>query len=227
MPDKNSGFADALEILNALKWPITILIIVLVFIFVMKKELKIIFGKTKKLSVKGINMEFDADAEQNVKVQGQEKQDDRLTSPIENATKFFRMETIASYREYVKKETLYDQLGTDKERVDVLLNYAITIYIIKQFDHIYDLIFGSQIALLQFLIYKGGQELTVIEHYYNSGKQKAPEVFEDFELDQYPKFLFANSLILIDNNQKLQVTTFGIDFIKYLTETRKNIFKEY
>ncbi len=97
----------------------------------------------------------------------------------------------------------------------------------KQFDLIYDMIFGSQIALLQLLISKGNQHQDIFGHYYNQAKEKYPEAFTNFDLDRYPKFLLSYDLLFIDKDQKVQITTLGIDFIKYLIDTRKNIYKDF
>lgn len=223
MPNPSSTVSDILEILNLLKWPAVVLLIVLIF----KKELKSIFSKSKKVSFKTGGMEFESVQDQNVTVHEQNAQQIHQPSLLENATKLFRVETIALFQGYVQKETLYEQLHSDKEKFETLLHYAIITYIIRQFDLIYDMIFGSQIALIQLIISKGAQDMEIFEYYYNQAKAKKPEAFENFELERYPKFLFSYDLLFIDKDQKVQVTVLGIDFIKYLIDSRKNLYKEF
>lgn len=221
MPDTNSAHTDIIDIINTLKWPVVVIICVCFLAIYFKKELKSFFSKANKLSVKGVGMEFETG-----QAQEQEVQQKQEPSILENATKLFRVETINLFRGYVQQETMYDHLNTDKEKFETLLNYSITIYIIKQFDLIYDMIFGSQIALLQLLISKGAQSQNVFEYYYNQAKERYPDSFTNFDLDRYPKFLFSYDLLFIDKDQKVQITTLGIDFMKYLVDTRKNIYKE-
>ncbi len=227
MPDSNSAHTDVIDIINTFKWPVVVLICVIFLAILFKKEIRSFFSKAKKLSLKGVGMEFETGQEQNTSVQEQRVQEKYEPSLLENATKLFRVETINLFRGHVQRETKYDQLITDKEKFDALLNYSITIYIIKHFDLIYDMIFGSQIALLQLLISTGAQDQNIFEHYYNQAKEKYPESFTNFDLDRYPKFLFSYDLLFIDKDQKVQITTLGIDFIKYLIDTRKNIYKDF
>jgi len=227
MPDPNSAHSDVIDLINTFKWPVIVLICFIFLTVYLKKHIISLFSKSKKLSFEGAGMKFETTQESGVSIQEKDVQENRKTSILEKSTKIFRIETINMFKEYVQQETNYEEMRTDTEKYETLLNYSTMLYIIKQFDLIYDGIFGSQIALMQFIIAKGSQDMDIFEHYYNQAKEKYKVEYENFDLDKYPKFLFSYNLLIVDKDQKVQITILGLDFIKYLTDARKNIYKDF
>jgi hypothetical protein len=215
-----------MEILLSFKWPITVIVCFAIFAIILKAQIRKIFGSAKGFKIDAAGFKFQTQDEKSVALQEKTAEHIKDTSLIENATKIFRMETLNLFTDYVKTETKYDTLATDGEKFKRLLDYSVILYIIRRFEIIYDNIFGSQIALLQALNSLGPQENTLFQHYYNQAKEKYKDAYETFSVEMYPKFLFSSQLIYTDTDQKIQISILGIDFLKYLMDTKKNIFKD-
>jgi hypothetical protein len=131
--------------------------------------------KDKLLKVKAGPLEFElakSGQDQAVLLESTTKTD---LSILDKATFIFRQETVAQYQEYVKTESNYINQPTDREKYETLLKYSTTLYIYKTFEMIYNLIWGSQIQLIQYLNSVASAENTVLEFYYNNAKTSFPE----------------------------------------------------
>ena len=148
-------------------------------------------------------------------------------SILEKTTNIFRDETMSLFKTYIQDETNYTRFYTDKEKFEALLKYSITIYIIYRFQSIYDLIFGSQIYLLQNLNSHGLANQDILAYHYNPAKIKYPEIYENYSLDDWTAFLLNFNLISKLNDNRIEMTSVGIDFLKYITEARKNLYKDF
>jgi len=215
-----------MEILQILKWPITVLVSLIIIALMFKVEFSKLLSKAKGFNLKAGGFKFETQEEKLVANQDEVVEKEQQKSLLENATKIFRPETIVLFRGYVQLETKYETLSSDHDKFNRLLDYSVIIYILKRFEWIYDNIFGSQIALLQALNSLGPHDNTIFNFYYAQAKKRYPEAYEGFSLETYPKFLFSNNLIAVDNDQKIQISILGLDFLKYLIDARKNLFKD-
>jgi len=198
-------------------------IVVLILFFSLRKVIVGLFNK-ERLKIKAGSFEVDLSKsaqEQSVKY-NEEK------SVLDKATSFFREETIKHVQGYVQNETGYNTLQSDKEKFEALLKYSTAIYIISSFQRTYDLILGSQIYLLQNLNSNGGiSDQGIIEYHYNNAKTRFPEAYEKFPIEDWAAFLYNSNLMVKLKSNDVEITTIGIDFLKFLTDTKKNLYKNY
>lgn len=94
----------------------------------------------------------------------------------------------------------------------------------RHFDTIYNSIFGSQIRLLEDLNTLRPSTKETLSHYYQSAKLNNPSFFENYAYEDYLDFL-ANFNLIIKEDGIYQITILGVDFLKYLTESNKDVKK--
>ena len=206
-------FDSLLKILEIFAWPFVVLIIVLI----VKKPLFDLINRITKVGYGSTTIE----------TQQQQSAEKQLKSKISNVDKvlgLYRNETIESYRNLVNNESDIDVLDSCPEKVERLLNYSIALYIIKQFESIYNLIFGSQLMILQQLNTFAHEDRESLKRYYDYAKEQNLDFFENYNFENYIDFLDHYELI-VENKEGIGITTLGVDFLKFITETNKNINK--
>jgi hypothetical protein len=98
----------------------------------------------------------------------------------------------------------------------------------KSFERVYDSIFGSQIRFLQRLNHTSVESKTSLKLYYDNAVKNYPEAYKTYTYDRYLKYLSNNGLIIMnENDQNIQITFFGKDFLRYLLETNLSLEKLY
>ena len=151
----------------------------------------------------------------------------RDKSILEKATYFFREDTVTRFQEYVKTESGYANLPTDREKYETLLKYSTTLYIIKTFETLYNTIWGSQLQLIQNLNSVGVADNGILSHYYDYAKTQYPDAYDKYPIEDWTKFLIEYQLMRRVDSEHVEITTVGIDFLKFLVDTRKNLLKSY
>lgn len=138
---------------------------------------------------------------------------------IDNFLSLFNPLTITEYENAVKKETNLDNYTTPEEREYVLFRYSQAIYLIMHFNKIYELIFGSQIKLLQVLNGSLRENSNSLKRFYDTARDKYFTTYDNYSYEQYLSFLFNYRLIMQESDGNIKITILGRDFIKYIVET--------
>lgn len=206
-------FVNILKTLEIIKWPIVVIIVILV----VKKPIIELINKIKKIGHGGTSLEIGA---QNII----EKQEKNKVSNVDRILGLFREETIEFFKEAVNNETDIENYKTEKEKIEHLKNYSIALYIIKHYEMIYNSIYGSQLLLLQQLNTSVNQNTEFVKKYYDFAKEDYPKFYKDYSYENYLSFLYSYNLI-VDEGRFLKITILGLDFLKYLTENSKDFDK--
>ena len=209
----STSLADIIPIIDVLKWPILVLIVVLLI----KKPIVDLINRITKIGHGGTSLE----AEQQKSAGKQEK---RQVSNVDRALGLFRPETVEFFRTAVLQETNLDNIPTDKEKTELLLNYSIAIYIIKHYEMIYNAIYGSQLMILQQLNTFAFENNETLKRYYNYAVEQSPKFYDNYPYEDYIEFLYSFNLI-VEEEDRVKITILGVDFLKYITETGKSLNK--
>lgn len=202
-----------IELADTLKWPIVVLIILLFLL----KPIKSLINRITKVGYGDKSLEA---TKQNVT----QKIEEQEISAIDRAIGLFRSETIDTFTSSVEVETELGQLKSDKEKVDRLKNYSTIIYIMRHFDSIYSSIFGSQIRILERLNTLQPETRETLKFYYDNAQKYNPKFYENYPYEDFLNFMFSFNLIREDDGN-IGITILGVDFLKYLTESNKDVNK--
>ncbi|MBA7704865.1 hypothetical protein ES703_113687 [subsurface metagenome] len=114
------------------------------------------------------------------------------------------------------------RVGPEKERF-LVHGLAIT-KLSLAFEQIYSTIWGSQIYILEHLNDRrliGALKEDIKTSFYDEAAIRWPNSFTNYSYDVYLNFLKSSNLI-IEQNESLFITDFGVDFLQYLTRTGKS-----
>jgi hypothetical protein len=65
-----------------------------------------------------------------------------------------------------------------------------------------------------------------LKRYYEFVKKSNAKVFEDYDYEHYLGYLF-NMKLISEENGRVMITPLGVDFLKYLIENNKDMFKNF
>lgn len=207
-----------IELLKITIWPLISIIIVLI----LKKPISDLINRLKKIGYNKAGIELES---QNLQKEDREKKPlDMLgkesnNKNVERVLALFNPETINSFEELVRQETSLDTFETIEEKNKVLFRYSQALYLIKHFNNIYGIIYGSQLRLLQSLNGSINEKKSNLRFFYDFAKENNPVFYEGYTYEQYLGFLKGYNLILFQENENIAITILGRDFLKYLIDT--------
>lgn len=202
-----------IELIESIKWPVVVIIVILLLI----KPIKNLINRVTKVGYG--NKSIEANQQSATK-----KIEEKEISEIDRAIGVFRPETIEMFVNAIEEETQVEKLENDNEKIERLKNYSTIIYAMRHFDSIYSAIFGSQIRILEKLNTLQPQSRDSLKFFYENAKKQNPKFYENYSYEEYLNFLFNFTLIREDNGI-IQLTILGVDFLKYLTESNKDVNK--
>lgn len=200
-------------LVDSLKWPVLILVVIIILI----KPIKSLINRVTKVGYGDKTLEVN----QQTATQKLEKQENSL---VDRVIGLFRPESIEMFANIAAQDTELEKLETDKDKIERLKKYSTMLRIMRQFDLIYYSIFGSQIRILEKLNTLQPSTKDSLKIFYEHSKNSNPNFFENYSFDDYLNFLFSFNLI-IENDGAIRITILGVDFLKYLSETNKDVNK--
>lgn len=202
-----------LKIIEILKWPIVIIIIAMIF----KKSISSLINRTKSIKGGKYGLEIEPSKQQK-KVSKRLPETKSKKEEIEKRLNLLSDDTRNKLQEAIKKETDFDKLNTEEDKIEAILRYSEVLYIILNFERIYYLIFGSQIRLLNHLNSSYNQTINMTKFFYDNAVGRNPHL-KDYSYEQYLSFLQNEKLVVIGKDETIQITLFGRDFLKYMIDT--------
>lgn len=195
-------------------WPIALVITFLV----LKKPIESLLGRLSKAQHKDVVFNFDPALQ---KVAPSIEENSKIADAIPQ-------DPLGLIREAEQRIfSTFEQLNidSDSEKVKVLTKHHANLQLKHAFSEIYQLIYGSQIALLQAL---NGQASPVdnefLNFFYTSAKQQYPDFYKSYNLESYINFLKSVGFVNSENG-KYFITVLGRGFLTYLAESGKSTNK--
>ena len=199
-----------------LAWPAVAVVLGLVGIFAFKRPLERLIDRTQKVGKGGLEAggAIQAAAEQ----QPLSKAED-LLKDFDNTLLVKREAEIRTWLEEAKLP-----LGGERERL--LVRYLAGLSLITTFDKIYSLIWGSQIAVLQFLNSAGpsGVDPEFLRPWFDQAAAREPEAFDGDTLERWLGFLEGYFLIA-DAGSNVAITLEGREFLKFVIHQGYTLYK--
>jgi len=119
-------------------------------------------------------------------------------------------------KEDLKKRTIsYSSTPTE----EVLLHQLAAAQVLAWFEKIYNTLFGSQITLLETLNgNRIGITYPIASQFFERVKSRYPSELGSWNIDSYLSYLIISNLI-IQQDDKVCITTLGVDFLMWLTKS--------
>lgn len=209
------------EILNTFKWPITVLIGSLIF----RKPFVNLIDRVKTISKSGIDTS--GSVSQGSKTPSSNESDKSKSEQFERALHMFSDDTIQRFIDVVTEQSGIDECTNDQEKVDNLINYSKALLAVHQFEQIYYQIHGSQIKILLHLNSTNQETVGSVKVFYDTATEQYPTQYKGYDFDDYFQFLIEQQLVSKDENDILNITWFGRDFLKYIIDQGRTDLKLY
>ncbi len=147
------------------------------------------------------------------------------SSTIEGLLRRFDNSLLNPREEQIRKE-FEKQSEREQEREKLLFRVLATTSLVQQFDRTYFWIWGSQIAVLQFLNSLGtiGSDQEVTRLWYDQAKARDPEVYESYSFDKWLAFL-ENHHLVRRTAITVAITLEGREFLKFLADQGYPLYK--
>jgi hypothetical protein len=218
--------------LGSLAYPLVVLILGLVGMVLFKRPLSNLINRSHKLGLGGL--EASASPPQQMTAESSS-----TITAVEAGTKTFEefQQAMSQYRyptavqkvEEFRREVSLESVTHD-QLLTIVTEMAGYVMMTVDFERIYTLIFGSQIALLAELngVFAIGSTRARARAFYDHTSSETPGIFENFSFEQWLGFLTANGLVTLEHNGEiLKITGVGRDFLRYLVQAGKQTFKPY
>lgn len=196
--------------IEALAWPVVGLILGVVAILVFRGPLTQKIEGITRAGKDGLSFERPQDAEQ-------------PTSETLSFEHLMNQPISASGLEREKQVTerlASLPLKTDAERIALLNRVVALVNVELEHTRIAYVIFGSQLGLLVRLA--GTRSLlprAEAEIIYRNAAAQFPELYKDRSFETWLAYLLGSSLIVAEADQ-IDITQYGLDFLKYLVDAR-------
>ncbi len=213
---------EIVSIIQILAWPLVVLIIFLI----LKTPIKNFINRIKGIGYKDTHIDAGLPTKQEGDTPIEKLSKDKSNASIDKILNLFAPETVKSLKEAVIKESDLNTFKTPDEREQVLLSYSQVIYLIMHFNKIYNIIYGSQIRILQRLNASVFETKDTLRPFYDDAKSAFPKMYESYSYDSYINFLLINFLI-IEEGKSIKITILGKDFLKYIVESSYSFEKAF
>jgi len=197
-------------------WPAVVVICVVILgiaaLFILRSAFMKLLNRTSKVGKDGITFEST-----------QERGSDNKPVPLSfvelmNSTPLSA--TILEREKNIKEQLLNFNLKNDTEKIEALIRVTASARIEMEFTNIAHVIFGSQLDLL---VQLSGTSISIpvsrAETIFKQAQELYPDMHSSRTLDDWLRFLLSRNLILVAED-KIDITQFGSDFLKFLIDAR-------
>jgi hypothetical protein len=115
----------------------------------------------------------------------------------------------------------------NQETLRVLVRYLATFQFGYLFENIYRDIYGSQLALLQYLNTLPNAPVSAAQHYYDQAASRYPDVFRTYPFDSYLNWLASVANVVSKTDGQISITPLGREFLAYLTRSGRFLNKPF
>jgi hypothetical protein len=212
-----------LDFISSISWPIACFSIIMYF----RKPLTRFLKKIQKVSY------GETSIERHPKKQKDEKSKIDIMTKGHDFT--YIDETLNKFSEtskgfalqIIENETKLSEVEDAEQKSERILKYSQLLIIVKSAETTYQLIYGSQIRLLQKLNYSP-ETAENLKYFYDNAMKYFPEIYENYTYENYLNFLVRQGLIIINEEaDRIAITEVGKDFLRYLVESNSSLDKLY
>lgn len=197
-------------------WPAVVLVLGLVAIFTFRKSIERLIDRTRKVGRAGIEA-GSGPQEGGVVVQ---------PSPADQFLKQFDNALLVQREGFIRAELERLGINQPSQRERVLIRLLAALSVVQAFERAYILIWGSQIAALQFLNSAGAEGVSVefLRPWYDQAAAREPVLYDGYAFESWLGFLQTN-LLVGRRDGNVFITLEGREFLKYLLDQGYSLHK--
>ena len=214
-----------LDFIASIFWPLITIIIFLV----LKKPIKNLINNIKKIGYGPAAFETSPANNQNndssiLELLG----DGNDESYLDKALGMLSNISVEQSEQIIEKETRISEVEGYQNKYERLYKYSKLLVMFKSFEKVYDSIYGSQIRFIQRLNHTSVESKTSLKLYYDNAAKNYPDAYKNYSYESYLNYLKNNGLIIMEvNDENVQISDYGKDFLKYILEMGLSVEKLY
>lgn len=198
------------KLIAALAWPLVVLVIVLVAIFMFRGQIAALIGRTRKLGKGGLET-FDA----------QPPQPTEEKKGVDEFLRSFDNPLLVDAEALILKDLRDRRIETPADREKALVRALAASNIIQHFERVHGAIWASQLGCLRYLNPRDqGADIAELSPLYEAAKAAYPSWYENQPFERWLGFLRVFNLIL-ERDSRVFITIAGREFLKYLIAAGK------
>jgi hypothetical protein len=198
------------EIVKILVWPAVALIIAVIVIGCFRKPVTNVIMRIKNVKAKGVGIDVVSQA-----IKKEEISRDQLDLLV-NRFASFLIPIENEIDKWIDGKTIESQ----DEIIRTLKSHAALWLLAYRYEVIYNVIFGTQISLLQYINSKPiGVTFIETKPYYDKSVEFG---LDNFSQEQYLSYLLSNELVDL-NEGKYIITIYGKGFLHFMVEANKEV----
>ncbi len=198
--------------MEVLAWPLAVTVIFGIFFIIFRRSIAGLLGRTSEIGRKGLKT---------IPEQSQKLADTSKTSS-EELMKAFDSPILKKQEIIIHKDLETRGVTTSNDKVKVLIRHLAASQLFYGFELVDNVIWGSQIYILENL---NGKRQGVLKEelkiFYDEAEKNWPLAFSVYPYDAYLGFL-NNLGVITEENEYLLITSFGVEFLGYLTKTGRS-----
>lgn len=187
-------------------WPIAVILIAFGFMLIFRSQIGAFLGRVKEVTSKGIRAES----------QEPPPPTDSHPSTVEDLMRAFDNVLLVEREGALTQDLQARGIADPTDKVRVLTRYLAGAQIALAFEHLDNVIWGSQLDLVRAINTNpqgmAPQELRV---FYDAASAAFPDAYQNYPFHGYLKFLVDSGLITPAKDHYV-ITTFGREFLVYL-----------
>lgn len=198
------------QIAAVLAWPVVVLIVALVAIFLFRVEMRALIERTKKVGKGGIET-----------FENQPAQPTGEKKAIDEFFREFDSPLLVEAEQLILTNLKDRKIEDAGDRGKALVRSLASTNILLHFERAYGSLWASQLACLRYLNPRDqGAEVTDIVPFYELGKAAYPIWYENYPFDRWLGFLHSFNLVG-GHDAHVFITVCGREFLKYLVAAGK------
>lgn len=218
-----TDYSTWIEFIKILIWPIVAIIVVLI----LRKTIINLLNRINKIGFAGVAAEAVQQKEISERILPEKGNKSSVKNEVlEKGLGIFSYHTLERVSKKVDEESKVDTFENQEDKVEVLHKYSQALYLILTFERFYNLIYGSQLDILERTNTHSDNKES-LKRFYDSAVKAYPEFYSGYTYEQYLDFLLSRDLIIFDEDGNCSITWLGRDFLKFLVDNGKSLNKFY
>ena len=193
--------------LDALAWPVTVVVLGFGFMLVFRSPIAALLGRTKRVSKSGLET-FEVP-----QLPATTEKSDPLAEFLGSYDNQLLKEQEAAITADLKQRGLSDPQNAQRALIRSLAGTQILL----AFEKIQAGIWASQVSLLTRLHSSGPTKVSEVRVFYDAAALQYPELYQRYSFDNWLAYLRSYSLIEVDADN-IKLTRAGLEFLKWRLE---------
>jgi hypothetical protein len=211
-------------LLKYLSWPVAVIVIALVVIFVFKRSLNTILQRGG-LKIGGLSIDANtAAAVASAQSESTSSISDSLSISPDSETshqlatvkRISVSLTVRAQEDRILADIDKFKLSNTTETINLLVRHLAVYQLYHAAEQLCRTIFGSQIAVLKRMNFEGPMNRDAMRKFYDEAAEKFPMLYNKYPFESYVNFLKNHRVVTTNDDINYAITALGKEFLQWM-----------